>query len=184
MVKKRLIVLMGGQGVGKGSLAKRLMEKYGFVHVEAGAILRSMPQESEIYKIITSGNLVPDNMLFDIMAARLNQDQDIILDGFPRKLSQAQWLVENYADKFKVQVLYLYADKDLMIKRINKRATEENRTDDMNMDVINKRLENFFNVTMPAIDWLRSVRGVQFAEVDASGDKEQNLQDTVRALHL
>ena len=58
---------MGGQGVGKGSLAKRLMEKYGFVHVEAGAILRSMPQESEIYKIITSGNLVPDNMLFDIM---------------------------------------------------------------------------------------------------------------------
>ena len=183
-MKKRLIVLMGGQGVGKGSLAKRLVEKYGFMHVESGAILRSMPPESEIYKIITSGNLVPDNMLFDIITPRLNHNKDIILDGFPRKLSQAQWLVENYADKFKFQVLYLYADKDLLIKRINKRATEENRTDDMSMDVINKRLENFFNVTMQAIDWLRSVRGVHFAEVDASGDKEQNLQDAVHVLGL
>ena len=184
MVKKRLVVLMGGQGVGKGSLAKRLVEKYGFVHVEAGAILRSMPPESEIYKIITCGNLVPDNLLFDIMATKLNPAQDIILDGFPRTLSQAQWLVEKYSDKFDIHVLYLYADKDLMIKRINKRATEENRTDDMRMDVINKRLENFYNVTMPAIDWLRGVSGVCFSEIDASGNQEENLQESVNALQI
>lgn len=184
MEKKRLVVLMGGQGVGKGSVAKGLVESHGFIHVETGAILREMPPESEVCKIITSGNLVPDNLLFDIMVTKINPEQNIVLDGFPRKLSQAQWLVENYKNTFDIHVLYLYADKDLMIKRIIKRANEENRTDDKSMDVINRRLDNFYTMTMPAIEWLRGVQGVKFSEIDASGNKEQNLQDTFQALHI
>ena len=184
MTKTRLVVLMGGQGVGKGSIAKGLVELYGFAYIETGAILRAMPIESKICKIITDGHLVPDDILFDIMISRLNQRQDIILDGFPRKLSQAQWLIENYADKFNICVLYLYADKKVLIHRIQKRAIEQSRPDDKSKEVINNRLDNFYNVTMPAIDWLRGVAGIEFYEIDASGNRGQNLQDAIRALCL
>ena len=184
MSKKELVVIMGGQGVGKGSLAKMLVDSYDFIHIETGALLRAMPPESEIYQIITNGNLVPDNLLFDIISTKLNPKQNIILDGFPRKLSQAKWLLANYAEIYDIHVLYLYADRELLIQRITKRADEENRTDDKCMDVINRRLNNFYTETMPAIDWLRDAPNIKFSEIDAKGNKAKNFKDAVKALKL
>lgn len=181
--KPQMILMMGGQGVGKGTFSKMLMARHPYKHIETGAILRSMPDDSPIKKIIATGNLVSDDILFDLMRNRINPDSDVIIDGFPRKLSQAKWLVENYADKFNIHVLYLAAPTDVLIARINKRIREgSSRKDDASPDAIRRRLENFFNETMPAINWLRDAPNIHFAQVDSRGSIDENFAEIITAL--
>ena len=181
--KKRMILMMGGQGVGKGACSRALMANGKYKHVETGAILRSMPPDSDIAKTISAGNLVTDDMLFDIMKSEIDTDSDIILDGFPRKISQAKWLVDNYSDMFEIYVLYLSVPTEIMIQRINKRIDEgSKRADDASPEIIRKRLDNYFKITMPAINWLRECPHVHFSEIDARGDVNDNFADIMNAL--
>ena len=101
-MKHTMIILMGGQGAGKGSIANIMKTEHEYKHIESGALFRSLPADSEIAKIMARGELVPDSELFKLMSSQITDDGDIILDGFPRTLPQAQWLVENFADKFNI----------------------------------------------------------------------------------
>jgi adenylate kinase len=181
--KKRMILMMGGQGVGKGACSRALMANGKYKHVETGAILRSMPPDSDVAKTISAGNLVTDDMLFDIMKSEIDTDSDIILDGFPRKISQAKWLVDNYSDMFEIYVLYLSVPTEIMIQRINKRNREGGkRIDDSSPEIIQRRIDNYFKMTMPAIEWLRDCSCVRFSEIDASGDINDNMARIISAL--
>jgi adenylate kinase len=181
--KKRMILMMGGQGVGKGACSRALMANGKYKHVETGAILRSMPPDSDIAKTISAGNLVTDDMLFDIMKSEIDTDSDIILDGFPRKISQAKWLVDNYSDMFEIYALYLSVPTEIMIQRINKRNREGGkRIDDSSPEIIQRRIDNYFKMTMPAIEWLRDCSCVHFSEIDASGDINDNIARIISAL--
>lgn len=171
---KKLIVMMGGQGVGKGTFSRMLADKYGFRHVETGAMLRSAPADSDIAKTIARGELVPDEMLFDLIASQIGNG-DVILDGFPRTISQAKWLIQNFAGKLDIRVIYLEVPEDIMITRINKRIKDGGgRADDADMVAVRRRLDTFWNVTVPAINWLRDESGVNFKSVspmDAGADR-------------
>ena len=181
--KKRMILMMGGQGVGKGACSRALMANGKYKHVETGAILRSMPPDSDIAKTISAGNLVTDDMLFGIMKSEIDTDSDVILDGFPRKISQAKWLVDNYSDMFEIYVLYLSVPTEIMIQRINKRNREGGkRIDDSSPEIIQKRIDTYFQMTMPAIEWLRNCSCVHFSEIDASGDINENIANIMLAL--
>lgn len=181
--KPQMILMMGGQGVGKGACSRMLMASHNYKHIETGAILRSMPPESDVAKTISVGNLVTDEMLFDIMQSEIDINSDIILDGFPRNLSQAQWLVDNYADIFDIHALYLSVPTEIMIQRIHKRNREGGkRIDDSSPEIIQRRIDNYFKITMPAIDWLRECPRVQFTEIDASGDINDNMNRIITAL--
>jgi adenylate kinase family enzyme len=110
---------------------------------------------------------------------------DVVLDGFPRKISQAQWLIDNYAERFDIYVLYLSVSKDILIQRINKRIVEgSKRADDASPEIIRKRLDNYFKITIPAIDWLSKLPDVHFFEIDANGSIEENYSDIITALGL
>lgn len=181
-VKKQIIVMMGGPGVGKGTFSHMLMDTHPYKHIEAGAMLRAMPADSEIGKLISAGNLVPDELVCDLMAQCIT-NTDIILDGFPRTIGQAKWLVQNYADKFNIHVLYLNTDEQTLITRIQKRVHDgTKRADDATMDIIRHRLENFKRITLPAIEWLRNAAGIKFSEIDANGDVHDNFADIKSAL--
>jgi len=182
-MKPNLIVLMGGPGAGKGTFAKMLRADHEYKYIETGAILRQMPADSEIGRLIAGGNLVPDDALFDMMASHITGNTDILLDGFPRTIGQAQWLAKNYADKFNIHVLYTNVPTDIIIKRLNKRLNEgSHRADDANPDVVRHRIETFLKTTMPAIDWLRSANGIKFSDVDVSGDLDDNFKNITQAL--
>lgn len=182
-MKKNIIVLIGGQGVGKGTCSARLMAHHDYRYIETGAMFRAMPADSAIGKLIARGELVPDVELFKIMTEQINGDRDIILDGFPRTLPQAQWLVQNYADKYNIHVLYLDVPEDVMIARIEKRRRESGgRTDDADMAVVRRRLDTFWNTTMPAIEWLRNVPGIKFSDVDVTGNVDENMENIMVAL--
>ena len=185
-MKHTMIVLMGGQGVGKGTFARMLMEQGKYRYVEAGAILRSAPADSEIAKTISRGELVTDELLFDIIGKAIDADLngDMIVDGFPRTMGQAKWLVETYADKFNVHVLYLDVPETIMVERIEKRIREGGgRADDADSAAVRRRLDNFWKTTVPAIEWLRTVSNIKFSDLDVCApDVTTNFEKVKKAL--
>ena len=182
-MKHTMIVMMGGQGAGKGSLAAIMKTEHEYKHIESGALFRNLPADSEIAKIMARGELVPDSELFKLMTTHIDPKTDIILDGFPRTLPQAQWLVEKYANVFDIHVLYLELSEEIMMFRINKRINEGGgRADDANMAAVRRRLDTFWNVTVPAIDWLRTAPGIKFSVIDASQTLDGNMEQIRTAL--
>ena len=185
-MKPKMILMMGGQGVGKGTHARRLIARDGYAYIETGAILRALPPESKLAKIMARGDLVPDSDLFDVIANAITKTSgDIILDGFPRTIGQAQWIVQNYAERFDIRVIYLDVPESIMIARIEKRIREGGgRADDADSAVVRRRLDSFWKITMPAIEWLRTADGVKFSDVDVTdADPDINFARIAAALN-
>jgi adenylate kinase len=94
------IILLGPPGAGKGTQAKRIATRYGIPQVSTGDILReNVERGTELGRqardVMARGDLVPDNLVCDMVALRLrNADcaRGFILDGFPRTAAQAGWL--------------------------------------------------------------------------------------------
>src|SRR2546423_9585983 len=94
------VILLGPPGAGKGTQAKRIAERYGIPQVSTGDILRENVQRGtelgvQARSVMARGDLVPDNLVCDMVALRLrNADcaRGFILDGFPRTAAQAGWL--------------------------------------------------------------------------------------------
>jgi adenylate kinase len=94
------IILLGPPGAGKGTQAKRIAERYGIPQVSTGDILRENVQRGtelgvQARSVMARGDLVPDNLVCDMVALRLRDadcERGFILDGFPRTAAQAGWL--------------------------------------------------------------------------------------------
>ncbi len=167
---KNIIVIMGGPGSGKGTLASGLQEIGKYTYIETGALFRNLAERPDIAKLIADGNFVPDDQVFDFVKNLLNSARDdVLLDGFPRTLAQAKWLVENFADVAKIKVLYLDTPEWLLRSRINKRLNEGSaRADDKDITVISQRLERFVDRTVPAIEFLKTVENIEFYDIDTT----------------
>lgn len=171
MTKPEMIVFMGGQGSGKGTFANLLLQERDFNYVEAGAILRQMPKDSAIFQKIARGELLTDDELFPIIADYIKTDKDLILDGFPRTIGQAEWLVENYADKFDIKIIFLNISEETMLAHIQNRIKEGgNRPDDNDETAVRKRIAAFKSTTMPAIEWLSQQPNIIFYNVKLPSD--------------
>jgi adenylate kinase len=94
------VIFLGPPGAGKGTQAKRVAEMYGIPQISTGDILReNVGKGTELGRtakaIMERGDLVPDQLVEDMVANRLNADdcrRGYILDGFPRTVAQAEWL--------------------------------------------------------------------------------------------
>ncbi len=181
---KQMIILMGGQGVGKGTFARMLRERHDYTYIETGKMLRdAAATDKNIGDIMARGELLPFEMLTKLVTDNIPTDTDVLMDGFPRTLPQAQWLVEQYADKFDVRVIYLNVPEEIMMARIQKRIREGGgRADDADTAAVRKRLDIFQSETMLAINWLRTVPNIQFADVEVSGAVDDNFRNILTAL--
>lgn len=170
-MKPTMIVFMGGQGSGKGTFAHLLLQQHDYNYIEAGEILRQMPTDSVIGQKILHGELLQDEELFPIMADKIPTDKDLILDGFPRTIGQAKWLIEKFADKFDIKVVFLNISEEKMIAHIKRRIKEGgNRADDNDEAAVHKRIAAFKTTTMPAIKWLSELDFVKFYNIVLPGD--------------
>src|SRR5207253_355627 len=97
-----IIVLMGAPGAGKGTQARLLQERLKLPQISTGDIFRSLknaqtPMANELREIMSSGQLVPDDLTIRLVRERTSQPDAIngyILDGFPRTPAQAEALEE------------------------------------------------------------------------------------------
>ena len=94
------VLLLGVQGSGKGTQAKRIAAEYGLAHIATGDMLRAAiadgtPLGQRVKPIYDAGELVPDDLMIELIRERLRQpdtDPGFILDGFPRTIPQAEKL--------------------------------------------------------------------------------------------
>ena len=159
------ILLLGPQGSGKGTQAKRIQAEYRIPHIATGEILRdTITNETElglrVKPIVESGQLVPDDLMIDLIRERLGEDdaqEGFILDGFPRTIRQAEALDEMLADIGReLSIVFGFQlDDEIGIERMRKRAAVENRKDDT-PEAIAERLRLYHEQTEPLIDYYRA----------------------------
>lgn len=121
------IILLGGPGAGKGTQAKFLAEKYNIPAISTGDILREVAkQDTEIGKKVKetmeSGNLVSDDIIVELLKKRIAQEDGksgYLLDGFPRKLSQAEALRKEGIEID--YVIDIQVDDDVIVERLGGR---------------------------------------------------------------
>ena len=158
------LILMGPPGVGKGTQAKNIVEKYKIVHLSTGDILRTeVGGNTELGKkakeFMDAGQLVPDELLLNMMENRLQQKdckKGYLLDGFPRTIPQAEGL-ESILYKINHTIDYalsLTADETELVNRLVLRGKESGRSDDTE-DVIRERQQVYWKLTAPLLDFYR-----------------------------
>ncbi len=125
------LIFLGPPGAGKGTYAKRIVEKYNIPHISTGDIFReAIAKGTELGKkvqdIVNSGNLVPDELTNALVEERLKQpdcENGFILDGYPRTLNQAQALDGMLKNMGKTLdgALYFEVDEETVVQRISTR---------------------------------------------------------------
>jgi adenylate kinase len=187
------LILLGPPGCGKGTQAQRLTEKYGIVPLSTGDMLRAAvkagtPVGLKARDIMARGELVPDDVVVQIVADRIDQPDaknGFILDGFPRTVPQAQAL-DHMLERKGLGLdaaIELKVDEGILHRRIENRIAEMKargeavRPDD-NPETLEKRVHAYRVQTAPLVSYysdhgtLRSVDGMApIAQVSAAIDQ-------------
>lgn len=184
------LVIFGAPGCGKGTQSERLIDRYGFYHISTGEVLRDhIARGTELGKIadsfISKGQLIPDELMLDILAHLLDSDEvqgkSIIFDGFPRTVRQAEELekiLEKRGRKVDT-VIGLEVDDDLLKDRLVKRGIETGRADD-NPETIQNRLKVYHSQTQPLRDFY--INNGKYKSIDGSKSIDEISDDISRHL--
>ncbi|MBV5260924.1 adenylate kinase [Synechococcus moorigangaii CMS01] len=164
------LIFLGPPGAGKGTQAQVLAEACGIPHISTGEILRAaIANQTELgqqaQSFVDRGELVPDSLILDLIRERLQQpdaEQGWILDGFPRNVSQAEFLSTLLTELNQAcdVALNLEVPDTTLVERLLSRG----RKDD-NQETIERRLQVYREQTAPVIDFyqkqgaLKSVNG-------------------------
>lgn len=203
-MRPHAFIFLGAPGAGKGTQAREVAKHYGIPQISTGDILRDAVRRQTALGLaakckMEAGELVPDEVVDGIVAERISQPDcknGFILDGFPRTISQAQYVDGILAEKGEGRplVLDIEVSEDLLLKRLTGRQTCSkcgeiyniyfnppkipgicdkdggklfHRADD-NEGTIRQRLEAYHKQTSPLIDYYRD-QGVLLA---LDGNKE------------
>lgn len=159
------VLVLGPQGSGKGTQAKRISDDYGIPHVSTGDMFRAAIAEGgplglEVQPILASGELVPDGLTVALIRERLGRPDakdGFVLDGFPRNLAQAAALDSMLAEIGRAldAVLFFDLDDATATARMLGRAAHEGRADDT-PEAISRRLAIYHEQTAPVVDRYRA----------------------------
>ena len=154
------LLVLGPQGAGKGTQAKRIATDHGIPHISTGdmfreAIAAQTALGRKVEPILAAGQLVPDEITVALIRERLQSAdaaKGFVLDGFPRNLAQAEALDGMLAeiDRSLDAVLFFDLDDDVATERMLLRAATENRPDDT-PEVIAERLRIYHENTEPIV---------------------------------
>jgi adenylate kinase len=162
------ILVLGPQGSGKGTQAKRIKAMYGIPHIATGDMIREikdLPTDigRELKAVYDRGDLVSDELMVRLIRDRLSRGDTLggfVLDGFPRTMAQAEALDEllrKLERRLDVVFDFQVPDRNELLQRLLKRAAEESRSDDT-PEAIERRLELYDRETAPLVEYYRSTQ--------------------------
>lgn len=166
-----MIVIMGVAGAGKSIQGRWLADEFGLPWLSTGEFLRMMVS-GERRKEMVKGKLLDDVEIIhmaDKIFHLLDKDEEFILDGFPRTITQAQWLLAQH----KVgllnisHVIHIEASEEVVMKRL----LERGRPDDTEQ-AIKKRFEEYRSTTLPVIEDFEK-QGISVLHVDGDTTPEE-----------
>lgn len=174
------IILFGPPGSGKGTQSEKLVEKYGFVHLSTGNLLRDeisrqTPLGTEAKNFIDKGQLVPDEVVIGMVDSFFDKNKNasgFLFDGFPRTVAQAVAL-DKLMELKKTEiatVLALEVGEDELVKRLLHRGQTSGRSDDTNEDVIRKRFAVYSKETTPVAEHYSKVSKLEKIKGDGTVD--------------
>lgn len=175
-----MILLMGIAGSGKGTQSKLLAEKDGFNVVSTGELLRLYGSDDQ-HERMHKGEILGDQevtALLERALAEIADQNNVILDGYPRRISQAKWLLEQQKKgRFEITcMIHLIASKAAMRARLLAR----HRLDDHN-EGIEQRFAEFERDTVPILNYLIKA-GIKLEEIDAERPIEEVHTEIVHLL--
>ena len=160
--------MLGPQGSGKGTQAKRIKATYGIPHIATGDMLREMKELDtelgrKLKEVMDRGDLVDDELMIELIRDRLSRGDTLggfVLDGFPRTMPQAEALDELLRElgrELDIVFDFQVPDREVLLQRLLHRAVEEARSDDT-PEAIQRRLELYEQETAPLVDYYRTHR--------------------------
>jgi adenylate kinase len=167
-MKYNTYLLFGAPGSGKGTQGRSLGSIPRFFHCACGDVFRTLDTRTKVGRAFleysSKGQLVPDEITVELWQARIDAaveahefkpDIDVlVLDGIPRNVGQAK-IMDDVIDVKKVFHLSC-PDREQLYARLKKRALKDNRLDDANEEVIQRRLQTYETESKPVLDYYRN----------------------------
>ena len=175
-----MIILFGAPGAGKSKQGQILAEANGWTWFSSGQLLRDS-SDPEIHKIMLSGQLVSDDHMNKVVQDALEQTsakQRIVLDGYPRRAEQADWLITLLSQLHRsvdAVIVLEVSDKELV-----RRLTARGRSDDTKKIII-ARTKLYHEKTEPLLDHFTE-KGITVKRIDGEGDIEAVHKRVVKAV--
>jgi adenylate kinase len=159
---------MGVAGAGKSMQGKILADEHGYAWISTGEILRVLVTGKRRQEML-EGKLLSDEevtAILDKVFELIDTSQEFVLDGFPRTVVQADWLVKQvHQGRFKLSaVVHLSASEEVVRERLVQRG----RVDDSS-EAITKRFDEYRKVTLPIIEHFKQ-ENVPVCDIDAAQD--------------
>lgn len=166
-----MILFFGPPGSGKSVQGQILAARHNWRWISAGQLLRDT-HDIELLKIANEGNLVESSKIKELVGAALTRAKDIdhmILDGYPRQLDQAQWLVETLPqhERSVILVVVLNVPKNELKVRLKVRGRSDDET-----EAIEKRFKLYESETLPILEYL-SKKNIPIKYIDGTGSVDQ-----------
>ena len=191
-MKYNTFILFGAPGSGKGTQGKTLGTIPRFYHCACGDVFRSIDTRTKVGKAFldysSKGKLVPDEITVELWkeaidaaveAHKFKPDIDVlVLDGIPRNLAQAK-IMEEMIDVRKVFHLSC-PNRETLFYRLKKRALKDNRLDDANEEVIQRRLRVYEADSKPVLDYYAKDKVVA---IDATQPPAKVLLDILHSMN-
>jgi len=185
--KPNVVFVLGAPGSGKGTQCQNIVDKYGYVHLSAGDLLRAERRApgSEYGELIehhiTNGTIVPVAITCSLLQRAMKESgkSNFLIDGFPRNKDNLDgWNQEVGSEKANVRcVLFFTCEEKTCVDRCLIRGATSGRSDD-NEASLRKRFVTYLNATMPIIDEFRTNGLVR--EIDANRSIEEVFVDVAK----
>jgi len=176
-----MIILMGVAGAGKSMQGRMLADEHGFAWVSTGEVLRVLITGKRRQEML-AGKLLSDQEVIDVVDKVLDlidTSEEFVLDGFPRTVKQAEWLLEQSKHgRFHLSGVFNLQATEAVVRE---RLIERGRQDDTEQ-AINERFREYRAVTLPIIDHFKEEK-VKVCDIDASQTPRQVHDDIVRCLN-
>lgn len=181
------IILIGPPGSGKGTQAKQISQQFNLKHLSTGDILRNevknqTPLGIQAKAIMDRGELVSDEIVVGMIKNFIENTTGVegfLYDGFPRTVAQAEALNNMLREKNMVvnAILFMDAPEQVFVERLQKRAEIEGRTDDADINVIRKRMAEYYEKTFPVKEYYEKHFTNAFYTINAAQDVNKVFED-------